>query len=139
LGGRGRWIYVESEASLVYKASSRTDRATKRNTEKKKKKEVGGVRGREKTNYSEETLSKQTNKQKNKKDKRKGHCMPVHVCHGLRVECRGPLVEVGSLPPPLGVPRSKLTSLGVTESSFIDKSSYPPEHLLLKNNSQKSN
>jgi hypothetical protein len=44
LGGRGRWI-SEFEASLVYKVSSRTARATQRNSvsknqkEKKKKKE----------------------------------------------------------------------------------------------------
>jgi hypothetical protein len=31
LGGRGRWI-SEFEASLVYRVSSRTARATKRNT-----------------------------------------------------------------------------------------------------------
>jgi hypothetical protein len=44
LGGRGRWI-SEFEASLVYKESSRTARATQRNPvlkkpKKKKKKEV---------------------------------------------------------------------------------------------------
>jgi hypothetical protein len=40
LGGRSRWI-SEFEASLVYKVSSRTARATQRNpvTEKKKKKQ----------------------------------------------------------------------------------------------------
>jgi hypothetical protein len=40
LGGRGRWI-SEFEASLVYRVSSRTARATQRNCleEKKKKKE----------------------------------------------------------------------------------------------------
>jgi hypothetical protein len=42
LGGRGRWI-SEFEASLVYKVSSRTARATQRNpvskNQKKKKKE----------------------------------------------------------------------------------------------------
>jgi hypothetical protein len=39
LGGRGRWI-SEFEASLVYKVSTRTARATQRNpvSEKKKKK-----------------------------------------------------------------------------------------------------
>jgi hypothetical protein len=41
LEGRGRWI-SEFEASLVYKVSSRTARATQRNPvwEKKKKKKV---------------------------------------------------------------------------------------------------
>jgi hypothetical protein len=51
LGGRGRWI-SELEASLVYKVSSRTARATQRNP-----------------------VSKRTNKQSNKqtrKEKRKG-------------------------------------------------------------------
>jgi hypothetical protein len=35
LGGRGRWI-SEFEASLVYKVSSRTDRAIQRNPVSKK-------------------------------------------------------------------------------------------------------
>jgi hypothetical protein len=43
LGGRGRWI-SEFEASLVYKVSSRTARATQRNpvskNQKKKKKKL---------------------------------------------------------------------------------------------------
>jgi hypothetical protein len=38
LGGRGRWI-SEFQASLVYRVSSRTARATKRNPVSKKKKE----------------------------------------------------------------------------------------------------
>jgi hypothetical protein len=37
LGGRGRWI-SEFEASLIYKVSSRTARATQRNPISKKKK-----------------------------------------------------------------------------------------------------
>jgi hypothetical protein len=37
LGGRGRWI-SEFEASLVYKVSSRTARATQRNPVSKKQK-----------------------------------------------------------------------------------------------------
>jgi hypothetical protein len=37
LGGRGRWI-SEFEASLVYKVSSRTVRATQRNPVSKKQK-----------------------------------------------------------------------------------------------------
>jgi hypothetical protein len=47
LGGRGRWI-SEFEASLVYRVSSRTARATQKNPvskkkkNKKKKKEEGG-------------------------------------------------------------------------------------------------
>jgi hypothetical protein len=38
LGGKGRWI-SEFEASLVYRVSSRTARATQRNSVLKKKKE----------------------------------------------------------------------------------------------------
>jgi hypothetical protein len=38
LEGRGRWIY-EFEASLVYRVSSRTDRATQRNHVSKKQKQ----------------------------------------------------------------------------------------------------
>jgi hypothetical protein len=39
LGGRGRWI-SEFEASLVYKVSSRTARATQRNPVSKNKKQT---------------------------------------------------------------------------------------------------
>jgi hypothetical protein len=39
LGGRGRWI-SEFEASLVYRVSSRTARATQRNLVSKKKKTI---------------------------------------------------------------------------------------------------
>jgi hypothetical protein len=39
LGGRGRWI-SEFEASLVYKVSSRTAKATQRNPVSKKNKEI---------------------------------------------------------------------------------------------------
>jgi hypothetical protein len=44
LGGRGRWI-SEFEASLVYRVSSRTARATQRNlvSEKKKRERELGV------------------------------------------------------------------------------------------------
>lgn len=65
------------------------------------KKKVGSVRGRGKNlNYTEETLCQK---------KKKEHLLPVRVYHGLKVDGRGPLVEVGSLPPPFRVPRSKLT------------------------------
>jgi hypothetical protein len=52
LGGRGRQI-SEFEASLVYRVSSRTARATQRNPvlktqKKKKKKNRKGIRGRQK-------------------------------------------------------------------------------------------
>jgi hypothetical protein len=60
LGGRGRWIF-ELEASLVYKVSSRTASAIRRNpvskTKKKKKKKKeeeeggGGGKERRKKNY----------------------------------------------------------------------------------------
>jgi hypothetical protein len=49
LGGRGRWI-SEFEASLVYKVSSRTGRATQRN----------------------QFLSQKTNKKQTNKNKKKG-------------------------------------------------------------------
>jgi hypothetical protein len=44
LGGRGRWI-SEFKASLVYKVSARTARATKRNPVSKKqtKKGIGSI------------------------------------------------------------------------------------------------
>jgi hypothetical protein len=51
LGGRGRWI-SEFEASLVYKVSSRTARATQRNPFSKKTK-----------NQTKPNQTKQTNKQ----------------------------------------------------------------------------
>ena len=42
MGGRGRWI-SEFEASLVYRVSSRTARATQRNPVQKKKKKWSHV------------------------------------------------------------------------------------------------
>jgi hypothetical protein len=63
LGGRGRWI-SEFEASLVYKVSSRTARATQRNpvskkTNQKKKKEnnVEGWGRRKENNPSQVYLA----------------------------------------------------------------------------------
>jgi hypothetical protein len=60
LGGRGRWI-SEFKASLVYKASSRTVRATQRNSlennddtgrkKKRKRGREGGGKGGKKGNY----------------------------------------------------------------------------------------
>jgi hypothetical protein len=49
LGGRGRWI-SEFEASLVYRVSSRTPRATQRNpvSKNQKKKGGGGIESQEK-------------------------------------------------------------------------------------------
>jgi hypothetical protein len=47
LGGRGRWI-SEFEASLVYKVSSRTARATQRNSVSGGKKKKKGRRGKKK-------------------------------------------------------------------------------------------
>jgi hypothetical protein len=54
LGGRGRWI-SEFEASLVYKVSSRTARATQRNPVSKKQNKT--------------KKNKKTKKQKNRKKK----------------------------------------------------------------------
>jgi Sec-independent protein translocase protein TatA len=58
LGGRGRWI-SEFKASLVYRVSSRTTRATQRNLVSKTKQ-----------NKSKQA-SKQANKQTNKKQQKK--------------------------------------------------------------------
>jgi hypothetical protein len=65
LGGRGRWI-SKFEASLVYKVSSRTVRATQRNpvSKKKKKKKVRALLYRKVKHFME--TKKQTNKQTNK-------------------------------------------------------------------------
>jgi hypothetical protein len=54
LGGRGRWI-SEFEASLVYKVSSRTARATQRNP----------VLKNQKPKTKTKTKNKQTKNQKN--------------------------------------------------------------------------
>jgi hypothetical protein len=55
LGGRGRWI-SEFESSLVYRVSSRTARATKRNPvsekPKKKKKKRKRKKKKKKRNYN---------------------------------------------------------------------------------------
>jgi hypothetical protein len=48
LGGRGRWI-SEFEASLIYRVSSRTARATQRNPVSKKRKEKKRKRKEKKT------------------------------------------------------------------------------------------
>jgi hypothetical protein len=49
LGGRDRWIF-EFQASLVFRASSRTARATQRNPDSGKEENPGG-RGEEKSFY----------------------------------------------------------------------------------------
>jgi hypothetical protein len=58
LGGRGRWI-SEFEASLVYRVSSRTARATQRNPVSKNK------------NKNKKTKQKQKNKKTKNKTKQK--------------------------------------------------------------------
>ena len=58
LEGRGRWI-SEFEASLDYRVSSRTARATQRNPVSKKQKKT------KKKNTTKPNKNKQTNKQKN--------------------------------------------------------------------------
>jgi hypothetical protein len=57
LGGRGRWV-SEFEASLVYRVSSRTARATQRNPVSKKNK-------KQKNKTKQKTNKKQTNKKPN--------------------------------------------------------------------------
>jgi hypothetical protein len=61
LGGRGRWI-SEFEASLVYRVSSRTARATQRNPVLKIK---------TKQNKTKTQKQNKTNKQKKRKEKEK--------------------------------------------------------------------
>jgi hypothetical protein len=77
LGGRGRWI-SEFEASLVYKVSTRTARATQRNPvsekpkknppppkKKKKEKEKGKGKGKKK----EKKRKEKKRKEKKRKEK----------------------------------------------------------------------
>jgi hypothetical protein len=52
LGGRGRWI-SEFEASLVYRVSSRTARATQRNPVSKKKEKKRKERKKERKKKKE--------------------------------------------------------------------------------------
>jgi hypothetical protein len=63
LGGRGRWI-SEFKASLVYRVSSRTARATQRNPVSKKNKKQKQKKQKNKTKQN-----KKPNKQKNKLSK----------------------------------------------------------------------
>jgi hypothetical protein len=58
LGGRGRWI-SEFKASLVYRVSSKTARATQRNPVSKTKTKTTKAKAKQTKN------PKQTNKQKN--------------------------------------------------------------------------
>jgi hypothetical protein len=55
LGGRGRWI-SEFEASLLYRVSSRTARATQLNPVSEKKKEKEKERKNKQTNKQTKTL-----------------------------------------------------------------------------------
>jgi hypothetical protein len=80
LGGRGRQI-SEFKASLVYKVSPRTARATQRNPVSKTK--------QNKTN--KQTRKKETNKERNKetkketkKQRKKGLNCPFHLRNRLR-------------------------------------------------------
>jgi hypothetical protein len=63
LGGRGRWI-SEFKASLVYRVSSRTARATQRNPISKNQKQ-------------QQQQQQKTKKKRNKKDMPNGVVMPV--------------------------------------------------------------
>jgi hypothetical protein len=62
LGGRGRWI-SDFEASLVYRVSSRTARATQKNTVLKNK--------QTKTNKQTKKKRKEEKRKEEKKEKRK--------------------------------------------------------------------
>jgi hypothetical protein len=68
LGGRGRWI-SEFEASLVYKVSSRTARATQRNpvSENQKKKKTK----KQKKKKKKKERKKRKRKRKKRKEKKK--------------------------------------------------------------------
>jgi len=68
-GGRGRWS-SEFKASLVYRASSRTARATQRNPASKKKRgEEGGRRKRKGKRMREK--EKERRKKEGRKERRK--------------------------------------------------------------------
>jgi hypothetical protein len=58
LGGRGRQI-SEFEASLVYRVSSRTARATRRNPVSKKKKQQNKQTNKQKTNERKKERKKE--------------------------------------------------------------------------------
>jgi hypothetical protein len=66
LGGRGRWI-SEFEASLVYRVSSRTARATQRNPVSKKPK---NPKTQNTKKPKKKKPNKKTNKQTNKQTKK---------------------------------------------------------------------
>jgi hypothetical protein len=67
LGGRGRWI-SEFEASLVYKVSSRTGRATEKPCLKKQNKSQPGLQSKF---QDRETLSRKTKQNKTKQNNNK--------------------------------------------------------------------
>ena len=79
MGGRGRQI-SEFEASLCFRASSRTARATWRNLVSNKNK---NNQERERKKRQNKTKQKQTNKQKKVKQARKDRITVVPVQRGL--------------------------------------------------------
>jgi hypothetical protein len=80
LGGRGRWI-SEFKASLVYKVSSRTARATQRNPVSKKQK----TKTKQQQQQQQQKTQK-TNKTKKRKKERKEKLSQIkQVCYGLNV------------------------------------------------------
>jgi hypothetical protein len=78
LGGRGRWI-SEFEASLVYRVSSRTARATQRNPVSEKQK---------KTNKQKQTKTKNKQKPKTKQQNKTKPQLPSkkRINH-MEIEC----------------------------------------------------
>jgi hypothetical protein len=66
LGGRGRWI-SEFEASLVYKVSSRTARATEKPCLEKPKKKQTNTKTKTKTKTKKKKKNKPKTKTKTKK------------------------------------------------------------------------
>jgi hypothetical protein len=75
LGGRGRWI-SEFEASLAYKVSARTARATEIPCLEKNKRHPPHTHTHTKQN---KTKQNKTKTPKTKKDKRKAYCFLVNT------------------------------------------------------------
>jgi hypothetical protein len=83
LGGRGRRI-SEFEASLVYKVSSRTARATQRNPVSNKTKQSKAKQSKAKQNKTKQNKTKQNKTKQNKtKSKTKRSSLSRHWIWGI--------------------------------------------------------
>jgi hypothetical protein len=81
LGGRGRWI-SEFEASLVYRVSSRTARATQRNPVSKRKEKKRKEKKRKEKKRKEEKRKGKKRKEEKREKKRKrrlGGCRSQYI------------------------------------------------------------